>query len=273
MAVPRPTAGGNRRPGNELHVSETPLPLPVVLAGPLPESWQLGDQQLDPFGGGPVPVRVAGTAAVLPVLGRGGILLDLRTAQQVLTDAGFIGTYQVWLAGDAPAGIVRALTAAGLSVVTDDTRAVRSRELAQQGPAVAARFRLLLAAIGLLLAAALLALAAQVDSGPRLAQLRALRTQGLSRPTAVVVGYAGYAALVVAGVAGGLLAAVVADRVAKVEVLGFTDGWQILHPPSTLPPGTVAVAGLAALVLLGLTGWLSAAPLIRRLRATGGTAA
>src|SRR6185369_8484535 len=50
----------------------------------------------------------------------------------------------------------------------------------------------------LLLAAATVAVAAAVDRGPQTDQLRALRTQGLTRPAAVVTGWAGTAALVFA---------------------------------------------------------------------------
>jgi ABC-type phosphate transport system permease subunit len=142
----------------------------------------------------------------------------------------------------------------------------RSARLAEQGTAIGARFAMLAAALGLLLAAAVVAVTAAVDRGPQIAQLGALRVQGLPRRTAVVSGYAGLTALIAVGLLGGVLAAAIAGPVARVVTPTFTDGWRVIAPPDPLTLGVLLLAGVAALVVLGLTGWLSVRPLIRRLR-------
>jgi putative ABC transport system permease protein len=266
LGMELPSTLGGFTPGSQAFVVDAPLPLPVVIAGPRPHSWLFADPALDVLGAGTVPVRVAASATVLPVLGRAGILVDLRAAQRVSADAGSAGTFQVWLADTAPPSLVDRLQAGGLTVLRDDSLAARQRRLAGQGPAVAAWFQLLAGAAGLLLAAATLAVAVAVDRAEHVGALRALRAQGLSHRAALAVGYAGHAALVVLGLVGGLLAAVVAHYGVNVPAQAFADGWNALPVPDGLRPAVLAVAGLVALVILGLTWWASAAPLARELR-------
>jgi hypothetical protein len=52
----------------------------------------------------------------------------------------------------------------------------------------------------------------------------------------------------------------------NVPAQAFADGWNALPVPDGLRPAVLAVAGLVALVILGLTWWASAAPLARELR-------
>ena len=252
--------------GNQVYVVDAPLPVPIVLAGPQPPLWQTHDPAVFSFGGGSSLVRVAGTAAVLPALGAKGILVDLDTVRRVAADAEAAGTFQVWLAPDAPASVVAALRGAGLSVLGDDSVQARAARLASQGSAVSVRFGLLGGAIALLLAAAAVAVAAAVDRGSQADQLQSLRTQGLARRAAIVVAYSGQAALVVAGLLGGLLAAAVASPLARVSAPRFTDGWQVIGLPDPLQPGVLGAAGLVTMLVLGLIWWLSARPLARALR-------
>ena len=252
--------------GNRVSVVDAPLPLPVVLAGPQPKLWQSGDPGVLAFGSGVTPVRVAGAVPALPVLGAAGMLTDLEAARRAGAGADAGGSYQVWLTADAPASLVGALTAAGLTVTADDTAAGRAGRLAAQGPAAAARFALLAGAVTLLLAAAAVAVAAAVDRSGQIAQLSALRVQGLPGAAAVGSGYAGLTALLAAGLLTGPAAALVARPVAGVVVPPFTDAWRVIAPPGPLGAAALAVAGLVALAVLGVTGWLSALPLIRRLR-------
>ena len=93
-----------------------------------------------------------------------------------------------------------------------------------------------------------------------------MRTQGLPRPTAVVIGYAATAGLVAAGLIGGLLAAVLAGPITGLPAAPFTDGWRLVPPPDPLSPAALAVAALLALAVLVPAGWLAVHPLIRRLR-------
>jgi len=257
---------GRTQLGSRVYAVDAALPLPVVMAGPQPANWQFSDAIVFAFGGSPVRVRVAGTAPVLPVVGGAGILADLDTARRISAEGDLGGTYQVWLAGDAPESVVTALRAHGLTILDDASVAGRAARLEDQGTAVGATFALLAAAVGLLLAAAAVAVAAAVERGPQLDQLSALRLQGLPLRTAIGTGYAGSAVLVVAGALAGLLAAAVARPAVGVTIRPFTDDWTLIRPPGALGAGALAVAGLVALVTLGLTSWLSVGPLVRRLR-------
>jgi hypothetical protein len=252
--------------GNRVYPVDAAQPVPIVLAGPPPQPWQTTDASVISFGGTVDQVRVAGTASVLPVLGTKGILVDLDTARRIAGDANLGGDYQVWLAADAPATVLPALEKAGLKVVGDESVAATAARLDSQGSAVVVRFAVLCGFIALLLAAAAVAVAAAVDRRPQADQLRSLRTQGLSRRAAVLVAYAGPAVLVLSGLIGGLIAAALASPLARVSAPRFTDGWAVLALPDPLGPAALAVAALVAVVVLGVTCWLSARPLARRLR-------
>jgi hypothetical protein len=251
--------------GRSAYAVDTALPLPVVLAGPAPPDWQFGEPTLA-FGRAPTPVRVVAAATALPVVGGRGVLADLDATRRVIGDAAPPGRFQVWLGPDARPGVVSALTRAGLTVGADETIADRDRRLDDQAPAVVTRFSLLAGVVVLLLAAAALGVSVAVDRRARLEQLRALRVQGLPARVAVVTAYAGIAALVLAGLLAGLAAAALARPLARVTIPAFTDGWAVLPRPGALGLPALALAGLIALVLLGVTGWLMALPLTRRLR-------
>ena len=236
--------------GNRVFAVDATLPLPVVMAGPQPPNWQFSDAVVYAFGGSAVRVRVAGTAPVLPVVGGAGVLVDLDTARRIAAEGEAGGTYQVWLAADAPEAVLGALRANGLTIVDDASVAEQAARLEAQGTAVGATFELL---------------AAAVERTSQLDQLSALRMQGLPLRTAVGVGYAGNAALVVAGLLAGLLAAAVARPAVGVTVRPFTDDWTLIAPPGALGVDALALAGLVALLTLGLTSWLSVRPLVRKL--------
>ncbi|GAA4928785.1 ABC transporter permease [Actinoplanes utahensis] len=251
--------------GVQAWASDSLLPLPALLAGPLPDDWREADPALDTYGE-PVPLRVAATVGALPLIGRGGLMIDLDTARRVAAEAESTGQYQVWLAPGARPGIVADLTAAGLTVTADSTVAAHAARLGAQGPAVVVRFALLAGVAALLLAAATVAVAASVDRRSLTDQFAALRAQGLPRRVAITTGYAGAAALIVAGLLGGILAAVLAVALIGRTVPLFADGWAVLEPPAPLNPGTTALAVLAACAVLGLTAWAALLPLLRGLR-------
>jgi putative ABC transport system permease protein len=46
----------------------------------------------------------------------------------------------------------------------------------------------------------------------------------------------------------------------------FTDSWDLIPPPGALRPLVLLLTGLLALVVLGVTSWLSVLPLVRKLR-------
>ncbi|MEV4351423.1 FtsX-like permease family protein [Actinoplanes sp. NPDC049596] len=255
----RLAVGPSDEAGTSVYAVDTPLPLPIELAGPRPNSWRFADSSLDRFGDPATPVRVVATPDVLPVLGRAGVLTDLDAARRLSGAADQGGTFQVWLAEDAPAAVVEAI---GLPVLADRTAAGRAEQLGAEDKVVTAPFSLFTVAVALLVAGTLVAIAASVDREAQLEQFRALRAQGLSRATALASGYAGQAALVVAALAGGVVAALIARPVAGVTAPEFADGWRVIPPPGALGPVPLGLAALAGLAVLGVTAWLSS----RRLR-------
>jgi hypothetical protein len=261
-----PNPAGPDVPGNRASVVDAPLPMPLVLAGPPPATWRFTDPVLYPSGDGDTPVRVAGAASALPVVGATGMLVDLEAIARIAADTDLGGTFQVWLAADAPQSMVDALTANGLTVTADETAAALQDRLAAQSPSVSARFALLAGIVALLLAAATVAVAAAVDREPQLDRLRALRLQGLPAPVARTTAYAGSAGLLAAGLLGGVLAAVAARPLGRSSVPPFTDGWPVIPLPSALGGAALGGAAALALVVLALAGGLAARPLLRRLR-------
>ncbi|MEU4688324.1 FtsX-like permease family protein [Actinoplanes sp. NPDC023714] len=255
---------GLKLAGTAVYAADTPTPLPVVLAGPAPDPWRYNDRLLKSYGPA-VPVRIAAVVPGLPAVGQDGVLADLDTMRRLAaeTDAG--GEFQVWLTAGARPDLVADLTAAGLTVVGDQTVTGRSAWLGSQGPAAVVRFALLNAVAVLLLAAAVVAVAATVDNRALGAQLTALRAQGLPVRTAVSTAYAGTAALLVAGLGTGLLAAVLAVPLTGSSLPPFADGWRVLAPPDPLTPAVLTAATGMALAVLGLTGLLAVAPLMRKL--------
>jgi hypothetical protein len=259
-------ATGQQTVGSSVWAVDTALPLPIVLAGPSLATWDFGEPNLVSLGGAPIPVRVAGTATALPVLGRNGVLVDLEASRRIVGDANPPAEYQVWLASGAGSAVVDRLVKAGLDVTGDESVASRSTQLAEQAPAAVTRFSLICGVVALLLAAAAIGVAGAVDRRIRLTQLTALRVQGLAGRTAVVTAYAGPAVLILAGLIGGLLASAIARPLARITVPAFTDGWAVLAPPTALGWTALLLAGVAALVALGVTGWFSVLPLLLRLR-------
>ncbi|WP_430783443.1 FtsX-like permease family protein [Actinoplanes sp. G11-F43] len=263
------TSAGQDQVGVEAWAADTPLPLPALLAGAPPADWQEGEALLTAYGE-PAPVQVSAVVAALPRLGRAGLIIDLDAARRIAAETDPGGAYQVWLAAGARPGIVADLTAAGLTVTADDTVTAHTARLGAQAPAVAVRFGLIAGTAALLLAAATVAVGATVDRRSLAEQFAALRDQGLSRRVAVTTGWAGAAALILAGLLGGLLAALLAVHVTGRTVPRFADGWAVLDPPDPLNPVTTVLALVAALAVLGLTAWAALSPLLRALRAGEG---
>ncbi len=90
---------------------DTAYPLPAVSTVALPRP-ALGHLGVDPL-----PVIRAGTANILPQLGRNGILVDLEYADRLGSSTTDASSPSVWLGADAPADIVQRLAAAGLTVI------------------------------------------------------------------------------------------------------------------------------------------------------------
>jgi hypothetical protein len=232
------------QPSGEVYTVDAPVPLPVVVAGALPEPDLAGDTRLNALGAQTVPARRVGGAALLPVLGRVGALVDLEYLDRVGSATLGDQTMQVWLARDAGWATVDRLVAAGLSVLADDSAEAAAARLGRQGPAVGLRFQLLVAALGMLLAAGAITVVAAVERPARATELAALRAQGLGRRAIRVVTVAGPTVLAGLAILAGLAAAAVAGAVTRSTGPAFADGWRLPDPPGL---GAVA-AGLALAV-------------------------
>jgi hypothetical protein len=252
---------GGQRPDLRAFVVDAPAPLPGILAGPAPSGWLAGNPTLDPFGVASVPVRIAGTAPVLPVVAGHGILVDLQSAVRDAGTGG--GTFQVWLAPDAPQSTVDSLRSAGLTVLREDSVPRETARLGRQGPAVTRRFALLAGVLGLLLAAATATVGAAVERAPRAAELVDLRVQGLPRTVVRAVTTRGYAVLLGLGILAGLGTTVLGYALADVRLPMFVDGWAVLPAPAGPQPVALAAVVLAGLVLLGLPAAVSGSALAR----------
>jgi putative ABC transport system permease protein len=252
---------------------DAPAPLPVVTAGSTARLFTFGDAALSPLGGDTMPIRIAGNTKALPVVGGEGLLVDLTVASQL--DSALVGveTQQVWLAPDAPGDIVDKLRAAGLTVTRSTSITGVESRLDDQGPTAALRFALFAALLGLALAATTVAVAAAGETGPRAAELAALRAQGVPARSARAVSYGGYLGLVLAGVLGGLLAAVLSRLFVGTGLPPFVDSWVVLPVSMGLRPYPVLIACLGALLLLGATAAVAAGRLVRATTARTGTPA
>ncbi|AEV83382.1 Collagen alpha-4(VI) chain [Actinoplanes sp. SE50] len=234
------------------------LPLPVLLAGPTPVPWRFAEPEITVLGAGPVPARVTGTAAALPVTGAAGILLDFDTVRRTAGEFSPAGETQVWLTANAPPDVVDRLRAAGVTVLGDESIAGRAARRPGRGTAPAGPFALLCAVSAVFTAAGATAVAAAVDRVPQRAATAALRVQGLPARAAAATRYLGPSALVAAGTLGGVAAALVARWITGEPESFFADGWRLLPPPEVLGGAPLLLAAFAAWLFLTLLAALAA---------------
>lgn len=240
-------------------VLDAPAPLPVLVAGWRPQPAE--ELRVAPLIGPAVPAKIAATAALVPLLGESGMLVDLEYAQRLVPFPGSGATAQVWLSATAPPSIVDELRAAGLRPVRQDTLSGGLRRLAAEGSAVAVRFQAAAAAVGLVLAAGALLLLAASERPGWSAELAALRAQGVAVRVVRLVGYGGLAAVTGAATVVGLIAGVVGAVVARLLHPGFVDGWAVL-PAAPLRPHPMGVAVALTMLVLGTVVVAAAVALI-----------
>jgi hypothetical protein len=257
-------------PDFQAYLVDGPVPLPAVLAGDPPADWAIGQAYVSLLGADLVPVRVTATANVLPMVGQRGVLVDLAGARRLATGSGAGDVQQVWLAPGAGARVVERLRANRVQVVGDDSAAKYRARLDVQGPAAVARFAVVAASIGLLLAAGTVAVVGAVEREPRARELASLRAQGLRAPDVRAVGYVGYAATAGAAVLAGLLASLVARLLVDAAQPVFADSWSVL-PTSTAPQVAALLATAAAAVaVVGFAAWLAGRQLVRAVTSAAG---
>jgi hypothetical protein len=224
LTVARNSSSGS--PDAGIYPMDSPVPLPAIRApGPKPvPPTLLGDQRAS-VGSVTLPIDQVAQPAWLPRLGRTGALLDLEYADRAAGDLGGGDSMQVWMTGNAPDGIRRALVANGLTVLGEETVGQVTSRYEHLGPPLALRFTLGAAVVGLVLAAGSLALVAAVERRPRGQELAALRTQGASAQLTRRISNGGYVVLVVVSVVLGVLAALLIRAFIGDVVPFFADGW------------------------------------------------
>ncbi|MEV4518508.1 FtsX-like permease family protein [Dactylosporangium sp. NPDC049525] len=231
--------------GAWVQAADVPAPLPVVSTAALPASADVAG--LD---GLPVEVHPVGRLTAVPRLGTHGTLVDLEYADRAATDAGEAKHPQVWLGPAAPPDVLDRLTAQGL-VITGDARVAAARDrLAVQGPALAVWFHVLSGVLAVILGAGGLALVIAVDRRERLADLVALRAQGLSRRAAARTLLWTYPVLVATSGVLGLVTAMIAWRLTGWALPVFGEDLPGLPLPHWPGPALVPATWLLAVTLL-----------------------
>lgn len=205
---------------------DAPVPVPVLAS-----TGQDPPRTVTGLDGREVAVKVAGTVAMLPRLGTQGVIVDLSYLERVGLAQTLRQTGEVWLSASAPADAVNRLRTAGLSVTTTTSAAETLAALDRAGPALALRFYLAAAGLGIFLALGGLWLVAAVDRRRRADDLRALRHQGLRPRVVRRAALWGYLWLVLGSAVAGLLSAVAAWAVTGDRLPVLTDAIAALPPP------------------------------------------
>jgi hypothetical protein len=165
--------------------ADTPVPLPMVTT---PRSTGVlidGKTAVKDGASRIVPVRSAAAAAVLPVVGDSGVLVDLTVLRRSVQQLDDEAHYTVWLGSAAPVDALARLAAAGVPVDSVTTAAERDDQLSREGPALALRLLLVCALAGAVLAASAVAISVAVTGRRRSYELAALRAVHVKR-TALV---------------------------------------------------------------------------------------
>lgn len=238
-----------------------PAPLPVALAG-----GQLaargGEARVHVFGGTEVPATVVSEVSALPSVDGRGVLVDLEYALYSNDSPVETADLAVWLTADAPDSLVAALAEHGVVVLGERSIANRVAELARAGPGLALRFSYFTVAVILLLAAAVALVGSTVDRPGRVAELVALRGQGLSARAMRTAGLAGTAAMVGAAALTGIVGALLAEGLVSAALPAFADEWRLLPTPPGLTPGSLVVSAATIVVVLGVASLVGAGRLV-----------
>jgi hypothetical protein len=230
---------------------DTPRELPLVTAG-----WP-GVKYVSGFDGNDAVARSAAAVPDLPRLGRIGALVDLEYLDRSSIDFRSADNAEVWLGEAAPADALDRLRAQGLVLGEERTFDALREALGQQGPSVALRFHLLAGGFAVLLVLGGLWFVNGMDRRVRAPELRALRTQGMSRRAVRTAAVRGYLLVVLAAAIVGPLAAAACWLVAGWTIPLFADDVRLIPPPRWPSPlGVIlawAVAGgtLAVIAIVG----------------------
>jgi hypothetical protein len=191
-------------------------------------------------------VTPVGHPTLLPRVGVSGTFVDLSYLRSVQMLVPSTDPAEVWLGPGAPADAVARLRAAGLTIQGVTYEAQQRQQLETSGSALALRFHLAAAGLGVLLAVVALALVAIGERRRRAEDLMALRRQGLPRRFVRRAALWGYLSLVVGAVIAGGVAAAVAWLLAGSVLPIF--GAQLASLPTPKWPDLTEVARAWAVV-------------------------
>ena len=150
LPPPAPAAPGAPRPDDgppvpdrwTVEVADAPLPLPAVAFG-IPVDERAGGVDYPLLSSARVPVRPIATGAPLPRVGATGMLMDLEYADRLVRSLD--GAQEVWLARDAPAGLLDRLRDQELVIIDNDSVDAMTDQYAAQGGHAVLRLYLVVA--------------------------------------------------------------------------------------------------------------------------------
>lgn len=231
---------------------DAPYPLPVVTAGDA-----LAGDTIRSLDHETLAVTTAAAVPALPALGGTGVLMDLEHAEHSTTRTGTVHPGQVWLSGDAPAGIVDRLREQGLQITGERAVADLVAAAERTGAAYALRFFLLAGAVATAVGALALVLVVAVDRRGGSQSARELRQQGVARRTVVLAAWWSYGGVVLVAALTGAFGAAVAwlatgDRLPLGLDRPVVPAWP--DWTAVVAPWTVVVAVLLVAAALGAVG-------------------
>lgn len=207
----------------------------------------------------PQLLGVAGRAAALPRFLDDGVLVDLVNLQGLSDPASRKSVSQVWLAAGAPASVEQTLSAAGVLIQSRESLPPRQVELQQGATTRGAALARWIGYAALLLTLVMLLVSRLADATRRRADWLSLRAAGLPVGTVRWLATAEIAAPALVGALLGVIAGLVAIRLAAPQLplvdvgvptppLDLTVAWT---PVVVL--GLATAAAIAAVAMVG--GW------------------
>lgn len=234
LTVPPGCQDDSSRGVCDLRVLQASRPLKAYVAGNVIRSGRSLGVEMTGRSGERSPVEIAGALGILPRLGRTGGLVDLAGFDQIAGPTLADERFEVWLTEGADDALVQRLRDAGLTIRDERTARRLTADLQQQGPGAVRRYQLTVFALGVLIAAFALALAAAVDRRTRADELIALRRQGLDRRTVRSVVLLDYGVPLGIAIVAGLAAGAAAAWLPLPSPAVFSDGWRVIDPPDGL---------------------------------------
>jgi putative ABC transport system permease protein len=253
VTVPPDCRSDANRGTCDLRILRARDPLKAYAAGNVQRNGRNLATELLVRSGDRTPIAIAGTAPVLPRLGGSGALVDLPDFDNVAGATLADERFEVWLAGPSDDALVQRLRDNGLTINSDRTQAQLRDDLQRQGPGAVRRFQLVVFALGVLIAAFAVALAAAVDRRTRASELIALRRQGLARRAVRSVVLLDYGVPLGIAVVAGLAAGAASAWLPLPAPAVFSDGWKVITPPDGLSWSQFGLAAAAVGVIMVAT--------------------